>query len=149
MLEPAGSGDIITMRASHGLPQMDHTPKDSYLIYDGECPFCSAYVRMSRLQETIPSFRLIDARDNGPEVQAARKAGHVIDDGMLLMFEGQAFHGADAMTRLALLSSSSGVLNRLNFYIFRNHALSSALYPILRAGRNLTVRLLGVSKLGY
>ena len=33
----------------------------NYLIYDGNCPFCSNYVRFTRLRENIGSVDLIDA----------------------------------------------------------------------------------------
>ena len=122
---------------------------DNYLIYDGECPFCSNFVQFARLRETVGEVRLIDARENGPEVQAARDAGYVIDDGMLLSLDGQVYYGADCLNRLALLSSRSGVFNRLNHAVFRVPAVSRFSYPILRTGRNMTIKLLGVSRMGY
>ena len=41
---------------------------DNWIIYDGECPFCSRYVKLMRLEETIGDIRLIDARKNPPEL---------------------------------------------------------------------------------
>jgi hypothetical protein len=46
-----------------------------------------------------------------------------------------------------LLSSRSGLFNKLNALIFHSPTVSRLLYPLLRAGRNLTLRLLGHRKL--
>ncbi len=122
---------------------------DNYLIYDGDCPFCANYVRFSALRETVGNIRLIDARENGEEVQAAQASGYVIDEGMLLKLDGQFYYGADCLNRLALLSTRSTVFNRLTHALFRRPAMARLFYPILKAGRAVTLRLLGVSRMGY
>jgi hypothetical protein len=43
---------------------------------------------------------------------------------------------------LALLSTPSGVFNRVNGRIFSHPRLARALYPVLRAGRNSLLRIL-------
>ena len=46
---------------------------DNWLLYDGECPFCSAYARFVRLRETsIGPLRLIDARHGGPAIERVK-----------------------------------------------------------------------------
>lgn len=120
---------------------------ETYLIYDGECPFCSRYVRYSRFREAVGSVRLIDARSDAPEVRAARERGFDLDDGMLLRLDGRDYHGADCLNRVALMSSDSGLFNRVNRALFRWPAVSAVAYPLLRAGRNATLRLLGRSRL--
>lgn len=47
------------------------------------------------------------------------------------------------MNLLALLSTPSSTFNRVNGLIFRSPTASRILYPVLRAGRNATLRLLG------
>jgi len=121
----------------------------NYLIYDGECPFCSRYARLTRLRETIGSLRLVDARSGGGEVEAAIRAGYRLDDGMLLHLDGQDFYGADCLNRLALLSSRSTLFNRLTYVMFRSAWLSRVMYPVLRAGRNLILRLMGRRRLDF
>ncbi len=117
------------------------------VIYDGECPFCSRYVRMLRLRETVGPVRLLDARDGGPEVEAALAEGLDLDEGMVLLMDGRYHHGDDCIHRLALLSTGSGAFNRLNAAIFRSERLSRLLYPLLRAGRNTVLALLGRQKI--
>lgn len=120
---------------------------DAYLLYDGECPFCSSYVRYVRLSEAVGPIRMLDARAGGPEVERARALGFDLDEGMLLHLDGQDHHGAECLNRLALLSTPSGAFNRVNAWLFRRPGLARLVYPALRAGRNVTLRLLGRSRL--
>ncbi len=90
------------------------TAAGAWIVYDGECPFCSRYVAMLRLRETLGSIALVNARDGGPEVEEARAAGLDLDEGMVLKFDGRLYHGDDCIHRLALLSTPSGAFNRVN-----------------------------------
>ena len=115
---------------------------ETILIYDGDCPFCSNYIRLVKLREAVGPIRLINARDGGPEVREATRQGFDLNEGMLFVLNGHHYHGADCINRLALLSTGSGLFNGITAAAFRSPALSRALYPVLRAGRNLTLRLL-------
>ena len=126
---------------------MDSTETETvYLVYDGECPFCSAYVNYVRVQKSIGTFKLIDAREGGSIVDDIIERGFDLDEGMVLVMNGQYYHGHDCINHLALLSTSSGVFNRINAFIFRSKTVSRLLYPILRFGRNLVLRMLGRKK---
>jgi predicted DCC family thiol-disulfide oxidoreductase YuxK len=131
---------------------MPHTPQPDppppWLVYDGECPFCSAYVRMLRLRETAGAVRLVNARDGGPEVAAARAAGLDLDEGMVLNVGGRLLHGDECIHALALMTTPSGPFNRLTHWVFRSERRSRLLYPWLRVGRNATLRLLGRRRMG-
>ncbi|CAN0407117.1 unnamed protein product, partial [Scytosiphon promiscuus] len=37
---------------------------ENVIVYDGECPFCSQYVKMLRIHESVGTVRLIDARSS-------------------------------------------------------------------------------------
>lgn len=113
------------------------------IVYDGECPFCSAYVKLLRLREAIGPVELIDARGRHPILQEIRQAGLDLDDGMVVKTGGRLYHGGDCLHVLAMLSTRAGLFNRLVGAIFRSPRLSRALYPSLRAGRNAALRLLG------
>ena len=121
--------------------------KEIWLVYDGDCPFCSRYVRYTRLRDTLGQVHLVNARDGGPIVDELTAAGLDLDEGMVLKMGGRYFHGADCIHALALLSSRSGAFNRINAAIFGSRRLSRLLYPILRAGRNAVLWILGRSKL--
>lgn len=117
------------------------------IIYDGDCPFCSAYVRMLRLRESIGPVDLVNAREHPEVAKEMHRLGAPLDDGMVLELGGKRYHGDACVQRLALLSTRSGVFNRLNAAIFSRPHLTRILYPVMRAGRNATLRLLGVKKL--
>jgi predicted DCC family thiol-disulfide oxidoreductase YuxK len=113
-----------------------------YILYDGACPFCSSYAKMIRLQENY-SVELINARDPHPLVQKASETGLDLDEGMIVVMDDIFYHGDEAMRRIALMTAQSGALRRLTKWTFSNPRRSRILYPILRAGRNLSLKLLG------
>lgn len=120
----------------------------AYILYDGDCPFCSAYVRYTRLREAVGPVALIDARQGGPEAARAMRLGYDLDEGMLLHLDGTDYHGAECLNRLALLSTGSGAFNRLAAWAFRRPGLARLAYPVLRAGRGVVLRLLGRARIG-
>ena len=125
----------------------ERTKPVAAIVYDGQCPFCSRYVELVRLRESLGKVELIDASDGGPLVGAILVAGLDLDDGMVLKLDGRLYHGAECLHMLALLSTRSGWFNRINAAAFRSRTGTRLLYPVLRAGRNAVLRLLGRSKL--
>lgn len=121
---------------------------DAVIVYDGQCPVCSSYVRYLRIKESVGKVALINARDGGPEVEKVRAAGLDLNEGMVLEYGGRLYHGADCVHMLAMLGSNSGAFNRLNALMFKNPTAAKMLYPVMRAGRNLLLRLLGRRPIG-
>lgn len=113
------------------------------IIYDGHCPFCSSYVSMVRLRETVGQVDLIDARSDAPSVLAALSAGYDLDKGMLVTWEGTQFFGQDAVHLLATLSAPSGSVNNLQRILFASPHRAALLYPVLASGRRLFLRIFG------
>ena len=118
-------------------------PEGAVIIYDGQCPFCSAYVRFARLRKAVGPVETVDARSGGPVVEEAINAGFDLNEGMVLKYGGRLYHGADCLNMLSLLSSRSGFFNRLAALSFAQPDVARMAYPVLRAGRNATLRLLG------
>lgn len=121
----------------------DDVPPGNYLLYDGECPFCTRYVALARLAEAAGPVALIDARTRPDLVRQHAAEGRDINEGMILRFDDNTWFGGDVLNRLALLSTRSDAFNRLNAAVFRHPRLSRLLYPLLRGGRNAALRLLG------
>ncbi len=111
------------------------------VFYDGECPFCSQYVTMLRLQKTA-MVELIDLRTANQTKRELELAGYELDQGMVVADGGRLYGGADAVAYLAALSTRSGLLNRLNRAIFSHAQAARLLYPLLRSGRWLALFLL-------
>ena len=128
-------------------------PDGPVIVYDGECPFCAAYVRMARLRDSAGSVTLVDARtatrEGGhPVLAEIRERGLDLDRGMVVKMDGRLFHGDAAMTALALMTTPSGGFNRLMRALFRRPGIARVIYPPMVAGRNLTLRLLGRRPIG-
>lgn len=117
------------------------------LVYDGECPVCSAYVRYVRLRESVGEVHLVDAREGGEVVDQIVAEGLDLNEGMVLWYGSRFYHGVDCIHMLAILSTSSGFFNRVNAAIFRRPTLAKYLYPVLRFGRNTLLKILGRSRL--
>lgn len=149
---PADGGEFDSIYVGGGehrtlMSQNPHSPARNWLLYDGDCPFCSRYVNYVRLRDAVGSVALLDAREHPNEVNEVRAHGMEIDTGMVLKLDDRYYHGADCLNVLALLTTSAGVFNRINRTLFRSRTVSRIAYPVLRAGRNLTLRLLGRSRM--
>ena len=120
---------------------------EAWIVYDGQCPFCSRYVQLLRLRASLGHVRLIDARDSGPIGDELQRAGVDLNEGMVLKLDDRIYQGRDCIHVLALLSTPSGAFNRINAALFRSPRAARLLYPVLRAGRNGVLRLLGRSKI--
>jgi len=117
------------------------------LVYDRECPACNAYCQVVRIRESVGDLRIVDARESSEVLDEITAQGLNIDQGMVLKMEGQFYYGADAIHALALIGSRLGTLNRLNYWIFKSKTVSRALYPLLKASRNLLLKILGKTKI--
>lgn len=114
------------------------------IYYDGDCPLCSAWVRMRRLQAAVGPVELIDARSGDPRLDALRRAGMDLNSGMVVRHGDRLWHGAAAMQLLADLSAGAGPL----VWLMRAPRRAALAYPVLRAGRGLLLRLLGRKPIG-
>lgn len=117
------------------------------LVYDGDCPFCSQYVRYLRLRDSVGPVQLINARDGGALVDDLRLRGFDLDKGMVLLLDGRCYYGADCINRLALLSTPNTLFNRVNAFLFSSTAVSRIAYPLLRSGRSIALWALGRDRL--
>jgi len=117
--------------------------KPLVIIYDGDCPFCSAYVTLVRLRETVGEVELVNARSDDPRVATLLAEGVDLDEGMAVLWQGRRHVGAEAVHLLALLSGQGGGLNRLQRWLFRSPRVARRIYPWLVRGRRLWLRLAG------
>jgi predicted DCC family thiol-disulfide oxidoreductase YuxK len=118
------------------------------LVYDQECPVCDVYCRMVRIRESVGTLRLVNARDAGAVMDEITAKGLDIDEGMVLKLGNTLYYYcADAIHVLSLMSSRSGVFNRLTYWMFRSKSLSAILYPLFRFFRNLLLKLLRKSRI--
>jgi predicted DCC family thiol-disulfide oxidoreductase YuxK len=139
-----GAMDVDQSEVRGGQPE-DLTALQPLVIYDGDCIFCASYVKMYRARKSLGDFRLLDARTIRPDLRSELMRRYDLNEGMLFVEGGVVYYGADAVHALALVTSGSGLFNKVNGAIFRSKALSRLLYPVLKAGRRLTLFLRGKS----
>jgi predicted DCC family thiol-disulfide oxidoreductase YuxK len=115
-----------------------------YVVYDDQCPFCRNYCQLVRIRNAIGRLELVDARKPSALMDEINALGLDIDQGMVVKIGAQIHYGADAIHILALLSTKSGVFNRLSYWLFKSQRFSAFLYPVLRNCRNLALKLMGI-----
>lgn len=122
-------------------------PEPIILIYDKDCPACNAYCQLVRIRQSVGELTLVNAREDSAILRELTAQGLDIDQGMVLKMGDKLYYGSDAIYMLSLLSSRSGLFNRLNYHLFKSRAVANWLYPVLRACRNLLLKLLRKRKI--
>jgi len=123
------------------------TEKEVLIVYDKQCPACDYYCNLVRIRESVGDLILVDARDGGPLMDEITASGLDIDQGMVVKVGDEIYYGSDAIHVLALMGTNKGLFNKLAYLAFRSKTASRILYPILRACRNLLLKLLGKTKI--
>jgi len=90
---------------------------------------------------------LVDLRTRADLAGAFKARGLDVDDGMIVEGAFGLKHGADAVHALALLTSPVTPFNIAVHRILRHRKLAGILYPLLRAGRALSLRLAGKGRI--
>lgn len=109
------------------------------IVYDGDCPFCRAYVTMTKITNAGPT--LVNARERPDLVRTLAQSGIDLDSGMAVYYQGRIYTGGEAMHLLALLSRPSGLVEKLASALLRRRRFALLVYPALRLGRNLLLKL--------
>lgn len=117
------------------------------LVYDGSCPVCNLYSRHVAIDPRSGQLERIDARKPGELLDVITSAGLDVDEGMVVRIDGRLFFGAEAVHELAKLAAGNGLLDRCVAWVFRSRRRAELLYPALKAGRNLLLKLLGRTRI--
>jgi len=89
---------------------------------------------------------LVDARKGGPIVDRIQGEGFDLDEGMVMIYRGDVFHGAECMHMISKLSKPRTFMSHALNLLTRSKPIAIFVYPVLRFGRNLTLALLGRRK---
>jgi predicted DCC family thiol-disulfide oxidoreductase YuxK len=117
------------------------------VVYDGDCPLCNTYVHMTRLSKAVGIPTLVNARERPELVKALAVKGIHLDEGIAVYYQGRIYAGSDAVNLLALLTTPVNIANRLAATVLGYPAVARAIYPLLRAGRNVLLKLKGKPQL--
>lgn len=115
----------------------------NFVLYDGDCPVCSAYVAMSSLRRLRPDFSVINAREDPDLVAQMRALGFEVNESFLVRLDGHVYSGGAATRLISSLGSGNPLIRRVALYVIGGGPWAEALYPWLRSGRNTLLRLLG------
>lgn len=118
------------------------------LIYDGDCPFCSKYAALVRFRAAAGPVDILNARERPEIVKEMAARGVNLDKGMALDLDGTLYHGSDALNRIALMSTGSGLFNAFTASVFKSKTLSKTMYPVLKAARRVALCLKGKKGIG-
>lgn len=119
------------------------------IVYDGKCPVCRHLVAASRLRERAASLELVDARTMPvDQVQGCNLTDLNFDEEFAVVVDGLVHHGADGAHVLALLTQPSGIGFRVFRCLVSGPRRARIFYPVLRAGRGLLLRMLGIPRFG-
>ena len=137
------------MSRQHGTGSPDAAaPEDPFLLYDGECPFCSYYVAKSRFEARIGRpLALIDGRQAPGPVARLREEGFDLERGMILVLDGRTYHGAAALAALEAPGGGTGPFGALTRWLAGSPRRAAAAYPWLRLLRRAA--LLAKGKRGF
>ena len=114
------------------------------LVYDGGCPFCRHFALASELRGAIPLLELRDGRADH-DLRAALKArGLNLARGAVLLEDGRAWHGAEAIAELCRRLAPSGPLLQLLRGLFSEPNQARRLYPLLLLARRLALQWRGL-----
>ncbi len=110
---------------------------------------CAYAAQALRIKESYGTLHMLDARNNPyhPLLHRLAAAQIDLDEGMVIYDQNVFHHGPDALTFMALHGSHYGWFNRVNAALFASKTRARMLYPVLRAVRNMLVRIKGVGRL--
>jgi predicted DCC family thiol-disulfide oxidoreductase YuxK len=128
---------------------MKKSKNQVWFVYDGKCPICNGAANAFMIKDVLGTLNLVDARTqkNHPVMIEINNLGLNLDEGMVIKFKDNIYHGSDALHVMALIGTNSGFFNKVNCFLFRSKILSKICYPFLRLGRNFVLYIKGVEKL--
>jgi len=116
--------------------------KPNTLFYDGECPFCTRYSELLAARDRLGQFDIVSLREDLQSAQEFRDLGLDLEQGFVFRFNGEIYHGADAMQVLANATQQADPILKINHALFGRPARSKCLYPLLRFGRSIALLVL-------
>lgn len=122
------------MRADADCPQ-------DFILYDGACPVCAVYIDMAKLGEVPGAPVPLDARQEPALVEAMRRRGLEVNDGMIASVGGRIYYGPEVTELVAEKATAASAASRGLLRAIGGAPWSRALYPLLVRGRKLLLRL--------
>jgi predicted DCC family thiol-disulfide oxidoreductase YuxK len=119
------------------------TDNKMVIVYDGECPFCRNYVRLMALKRTVGNVDLVNARTPAPAVRKLVEFNYDMNEGMAAIYGDKIYYGSDAVVLISSMTSERGWAARLLAVLLRHPGRARFLYPFMKVGRRIALRILG------
>lgn len=114
-----------------------------YVIYDGECYFCNHFIKAMRIKNVVDDLILVNARTDDYQV-LLNDQPFDLNEGMLVIIGDKYYHGAEAASILAALTTPLTLFNKFNYALFNSKITAKCWYPICRFFRNLALKVRGI-----
>jgi predicted DCC family thiol-disulfide oxidoreductase YuxK len=141
--------DIRAIKSGRASPWWQARQKDvqpgnkMVVVYDGECPFCRNYIRLMSLRKAVGDVELVDARTQAPAVRRLVELGYDLNEGMAAIYGGKVYYGKDAVALISSLTGDRDWMDRVLTTSLRNPTRVTFLYPLMKLGRRVALRMLG------
>ena len=116
---------------------------DDFVLFDGACSVCGGYIAMAGLGKSPDGPAAVDARQAPELVEAMRRQGLEVNDGMIARVGGRIYYGPEVTRLIADRATQAPAAARGLLYVIGRAPWSHALYPLLVKGRRLLLRLRG------
>lgn len=108
------------------------------LYYDGDCPFCSKYADILRLQSCY-ELKIYNAREES-SWQTCKK-NIKLDDGVIFIVNGSCFQGVEALDMLLKTCKYKGLFFGFHKLIFSNSFIGNGVYWVFKILRKIALAL--------
>jgi hypothetical protein len=101
---------------------------------------------MSRLKKNY-EVSLYNLRNHHEKVEEFQAQGYDVNDGMIVILDKKVYFGHEAVHIIAALSNKNKWIGKVYYFFFSRKIVIKLVYPLLRFGRNITLRLMGRKKI--
>lgn len=112
------------------------------LLYDGECPICREYKKYVELRKKV-DLSIQDARQHPVLIEQLRSKGYDINQGMILIVNGEVYHRDQVIVMLGAMTEAKGILDVILRAFIRKPKLMKRIYPFLKGLRYCLLKMSG------
>lgn len=119
------------------------------IYYDGDCYFCSNFVKLLALREAVGNVQLISLREETEDVRRILSSGLNVNTGFVVEHDDQVLHGSQAFHYLTTIAEPRNLLSQILFVIGEHPRVTRLLYPLMVLGRYLVLIAQGGTLIEY
>jgi hypothetical protein len=95
------------------------------------------------LRKAVGDVELVDARTQAPTVRRLVELGYDLNEGMAAIYGGKVYYGKDAVVLISSLTGDRDWMGRVIAMSLRNPTRATFLYPLMKLGHRIALRMLG------